>query len=1055
MTDFIDTFNQRLGSRTGKPIKAPSPIVFEQNKEASELLRKRKMLMDVLSQRANERQSKSGSTDSGESFEPVFGNLTQPAVDLITDNPAEEIKGGGGGFWDNPVTNALGNAASKAAGVPSASDLLDVGSRALDIISRPAYGAFEGLKEASESLNEGQSPVGSIDDVIGGVWSGLSGQEKTGFGEFIEENANRDNFSLPGWTYAAAPLLAFGEGLNNDETPEWLNKWGKRGLGLSGELLLDPLNYVGVGLVGKVGKGANYTSDAFKAMTRSKVDDAISEILPDVKSILNTRKLEVIPNAVGPKGGKLTANRNAYDRIGDLTDDIIDRTMLQVNPRGKSQAAGRVLGGEIGPAAISSNVAEGLRKETFSAFDNHLAEFTEHMLGTGTRMSTQRIKTLRRSDKFFDNFIEELTKISNVRRSKNKIKSEDIFDALEDSLNRGGISPRTARNRINVAASNTKNSLEDSFREVQEKLYKELSGEIYNAPGIRVGRNVKSVPGLDRLGRAYSGVRANKLSGDAAKGFSTARAMPGRTGLMNQRLRSLGIRKYEQFHETVNAVAKDITPNEAKQITENILKDIPFTDPRLEKARLFIKDEYKRMYNEELDAGVRSLSSSPMADNYVYNFYKKGKRSEVTRFKDRARSATRANNRIPESVVKEAKEQGLKPEEDAFRALLMRQMKSNRKLSNSWLTRDLLDHYGVKANRLGRDEAKARKLNRMSRNLTEDIKQEMKEGDEWFLPDDIHDVYQAFQKMNTMGYNQDTAALVRTIDKLTRMFKSSATVYYPGFHIRNSIGDIFMSHLDGVRAHDYQWLMDFKNRDVRLRRGRQGPGFARTKIGDREFSYEELKDIFRKNASSGGFYNTDLGTEQIFSKVKPNRINQGIRGLSENREDFFRMSHFMKAFKEEYPNALKQTKNADQALKNAIETSTYRVNKSLFDYGALTPFEKTFMRRAIPFYTYQRKVMPTLIESLLLKPQQLAKTNRMFLDSNRPGDNFDDMLLADYQREYGYAKLNDEDEPWILGAQFLPTNSLLELGNFKDSGEWLRNIGSQGNPLWKAPGEKL
>lgn len=48
-------------------------------------------------------------------------------------------------------------------------------------------------------------------------------------------------------------------------------------------------------------------------------------------------------------------------------------------------------------------------------------------------------------------------------------------------------------------------------------------------------------------------------------------------------------------------------------------------------------------------------------------------------------------------------------------------------------------------------------------------------------------------------------------------------------------------------------------------------------------------------------------------------------------------------------------------------------NKWLFDYGDLSRFEKTVMRRVMPFYTFPRKALPRIMEAAVERPYTLAK----------------------------------------------------------------------------------
>ena len=198
--DFTSEFNRRLGNKTGSVAKAPTPLIFEQDPVARQERIQRATLFSKIAKMNEQNQAPSQSSSPvGQTFEPVLGNLTQNDVNIITDTAEQGGVDNGGNFFKD-----LG------------SGLLEGAGRGIDVISRPYYGLMESMKEASESMNEGQNVLESVDDVVGGAWSGLSGKEKTGFGEVVEENANRDPGSGNILNYLSAPTSLIGEGLNNE-----------------------------------------------------------------------------------------------------------------------------------------------------------------------------------------------------------------------------------------------------------------------------------------------------------------------------------------------------------------------------------------------------------------------------------------------------------------------------------------------------------------------------------------------------------------------------------------------------------------------------------------------------------------------------------------------------------------------------------------------------------------------------------------------------------------------------------------------------------------------
>jgi hypothetical protein len=66
----------------------------------------------------------------------------------------------------------------------------------------------------------------------------------------------------------------------------------------------------------------------------------------------------------------------------------------------------------------------------------------------------------------------------------------------------------------------------------------------------------------------------------------------------------------------------------------------------------------------------------------------------------------------------------------------------------------------------------------------------------------------------------------------------------------------------------------------------------------------------------------------------------------------------------------------DRVKKGAsYEDAGKAVQKYLFDYGSLSPFEQNVMKRAMPFYTWSRKNIPLQLEALVTTPEKINKIN--------------------------------------------------------------------------------
>jgi hypothetical protein len=86
-----------------------------------------------------------------------------------------------------------------------------------------------------------------------------------------------------------------------------------------------------------------------------------------------------------------------------------------------------------------------------------------------------------------------------------------------------------------------------------------------------------------------------------------------------------------------------------------------------------------------------------------------------------------------------------------------------------------------------------------------------------------------------------------------------------------------------------------------------------------------------------------------------------------------------------------------------------RVFKYLFNYEELTDFERNYLRRVIPFYTWTRKSVPMLVESALTNPNKLNTTLKAYDSIQHIVDLQEDDIknLPDWMKKFGTFML-----PW-------------------------------------------
>lgn len=114
------------------------------------------------------------------------------------------------------------------------------------------------------------------------------------------------------------------------------------------------------------------------------------------------------------------------------------------------------------------------------------------------------------------------------------------------------------------------------------------------------------------------------------------------------------------------------------------------------------------------------------------------------------------------------------------------------------------------------------------------------------------------------------------------------------------------------------------------------------------------------------------------------------------------------------------------------------VKKHLFDYSDLTVFERTTMRRIIPFYTFMRFNTPLQFQMFVTQPRKLLAANRVqqaiAAIGGDPGEDFSDKALSSWAVGSGDQPLSKmlsnwitqgRDEPVVMGLD-LPSIAAIE-----------------------------
>jgi len=524
-----------------------------------------------------------------------------------------------------------------------------------------------------------------------------------------------------------------------------------------------------------------------------------------------------------------------------------------------------------------------------------------------------------------------------------------------------------------------------------------------------------------------------------SKAFKMGSHFPGFTEHLRSMAESHGIVEHSDFTKRIRDAFTGVSRSETKQITKAIDGGYKL-DGKLGELQQLYLDESRGIFQKQVAMGKYPPGAE--ADNYIYHYYRSRNKTAIKAFKDDRTILLRAGHKGP--TVEAAKVAGLKPLENIDDILVMQHRDFIRDLQRTNFRQGVVSNYGVLtdnphfAAQMGLKEVTGQQLNKPFQDLA------VAKGAKWYLPPDIHDTFKNMDAMMEIGFNRQANDALEFLDRFTRGFKTSATVGNPGNWVNNTLGDVFLNYLDGVRSP--RWY----SKAVGLLR-HEGEEFPKTmNLGGHSIDGNEIVDLFKRNAPSGGFIRTEG------SAFGRNRFVRGTQNMYEAREESVRLAHFLHAFDEEATKATRAGMGWEKAKSVASEIAAKRVAKWNIDYSAITPFERSLRKWVIPFYTFMRKATPLMFEGMVTRPGKfvhydLAKRamERML---GAPPEQDDGVVWPFWAKQAGMVRLQGGDEPFFMkdSAPLNVVNRLLGGDQYTDP---LANVVNNVNPLIKMPVE--
>lgn len=227
-----------------------------------------------------------------------------------------------------------------------------------------------------------------------------------------------------------------------------------------------------------------------------------------------------------------------------------------------------------------------------------------------------------------------------------------------------------------------------------------------------------------------------------------------------------------------------------------------------------------------------------------------------------------------------------------------------------------------------------------------------------FAPEVAERLNRSYQ---TLTSNEKINDFLKIYDAAQNWWKMWSLGARPAYHAKNTIGNLWNNFLAGVTTpKPYADAAAFQ---VKLAKNNLNGTIAGYKV-DELYDAMATRGVFGEGQYSGDIATTigDVlkgGSSNPFTLSTRNPILRGGFKIGQTIEDNARIALFI--------DSLNKGKNFDEAAS--------QVRKYLFDYGDLSPFERSTMKRLMPFYTWSRKNLPLQLEAIVRHPDKVNKLN--------------------------------------------------------------------------------
>jgi hypothetical protein len=308
--------------------------------------------------------------------------------------------------------------------------------------------------------------------------------------------------------------------------------------------------------------------------------------------------------------------------------------------------------------------------------------------------------------------------------------------------------------------------------------------------------------------------------------------------------------------------------------------------------------------------------------------------------------------------------------------------------------------------------------------------------------------------------------LLRNLDRMMNLWKTGVTVLFPEFHFRNMVSNVWANYLGDVvnpmvYTRAFEIMRDFQkggnktwtfgNRTMTTREvihsmeAGRALGFGSTMV-DAELSAGKMP--WSGGRKGQGVLESRFGKVGALAReAAPLAVARGFTNIP-----FVFGGRSGKAIGGALESHAKIAHVVDKLNKGwSMEAAILSAKKYLFDYGELTPFERMYMRRLVPFYTWFRKNTPLQLETLVTKPGKIAVLRHLQQAAeDEPVGSVDTSVLPDWiRRRWHSANMKSDGSIEFLAGLGLGTEDLAIFDHHRTLSDLLSML----NPILKGGAE--